>query len=85
MEEIFPPENTEGLEVNKINIEVWRKISHSTKQSDIRFQNLQNLILKYQNIICFLLDSLHKVTRLTDPQELLGLLKRPERNLQTLP
>ena len=30
MEEIFPPENIEGLKVNKVNIEVWRKISHST-------------------------------------------------------
>ena len=62
MEEIFPPENIEGLEVNKVNIEVWRKISHSTKHSDIRFQNLQNLILKNQSIICFLLDSLYKGT-----------------------
>ena len=57
MEEIFPPENIEGLEVSKVNIEVWRKISHSAKHSDIQFQNLQNLILKTQSIICFLLDS----------------------------
>ena len=35
MEEIFPTGNIEGLEVNKVNIEVWRKISHSTKHSDI--------------------------------------------------
>ena len=39
MEENFPPENIEGLEVNKVNIEVWRKISHSAKHSDIRFQS----------------------------------------------
>ena len=30
MEEIFPPEDViEGLEVNKVYIEVWRKISHT--------------------------------------------------------
>ena len=58
MEGIFPSENIEGLEVNKLNIEVWRKISHSAKHSYIRFQNLQNLILKNQSMICFLLDSL---------------------------
>ena len=40
MEETFPPENIEGLEVSKPNIDVWRNIFHSTKHSDIRFQNL---------------------------------------------
>ena len=75
MEEIFPPKNIEGFEVNKVNIEVWRKIFRSTKHSDIRFQNLQNLILKNQSIICFLLASLYKGTKLTDPQELLELVK----------
>ena len=57
-EETFPPENIEGLEVNKVNIEVCTKIFHNTKHSDIRFKNLQNLILKNQSITCFLLDSL---------------------------
>ena len=31
MEEIFPPESIEGLDVSKVNIEAWRRISHSTK------------------------------------------------------
>ena len=53
MEETFPPENIEGLEVNKVNIEVWRNVSHSTKHSDIRFQNLQNLILKKSKYYLF--------------------------------
>ena len=75
MEKIFPFKSIEGLEVNKVNIEVWRKISHSTKHSNIRFQNLQNLILKNQSIICFLLDSLYKGTKLTDPQELVKLVE----------
>ena len=70
MEEIFPPENIEGLEVNKVNVEVWRKDSHSTKHSDIRFENLQNMIFKNQSIVCFLLDLLYKCAKLTDPQEL---------------
>ena len=75
MEEIFPSENFEDLQVNKVNIEVWTKIPHSRKHSDIRFQNLQNLILKNQSIICFLLDSLYKGTKLTNTQELLQLVK----------
>ena len=53
MEGIFLSENIEDLDVNKVNIEVWRKISHSTKHSHIWFQNLQNLILKNQSKICF--------------------------------
>ena len=75
MEEIFPAENIERLEVNKVNIKVWRKISHSSKHSNIRFQNLQNLILKNQSIISFLLDSLYEGAKLTNPQELLELVK----------
>ena len=70
MKKIFPPENIEGLEVNKVNIEVCRKDSHSTKHSDIRFENLQNMIFKNQSIVCFLLDLLYKGVKLTDPQEL---------------
>ena len=61
MEKIFPPENIKGLEANKVNIEVWRKISHNTKHSVIRFQNLQNLTFANQSIIWFLLDSCTKV------------------------
>ena len=53
MEGIFPPENIEGLEVSKVNIKVWRRISYSTKHSDIRFQNLQKLILKIKALFVF--------------------------------
>ena len=53
MEGIFPPENIEGLEVSKVNIKVWKKISYSTKHSDIRFQNLQKLILKIKALFVF--------------------------------
>ena len=75
MEENFPLESVEGLEVSKVNVEVWRKIFHSTKHSDIRFQNLQNMILKNQSNNCFLLESLYKGTKLTDTLELLELVK----------
>ena len=71
MEKIFPPENIEGLKVSKVNTEIWKKISQSTKHSDIRFQNLQNLILNSQNIICFLLDYFSKGAKLTESQEIL--------------
>ena len=47
----FPPENIEGLEVKKVNIEVWRKISHNTKHSDIRFKNLQTWFLKIKTFL----------------------------------
>ena len=60
MEKIFPPENIKGLEANKVNIEVWRKISHIAKHSVIRFQSLQNLTFANQSIIWFLLDSCTK-------------------------
>ena len=65
MEKIFSPENIKDLEANKVNIEVWRKIPHSTKHSVIRFQSLQKLTPANQSIIWFLLDSLYKGTKLT--------------------
>ena len=34
MLEIFQPEDIQGLEINKVNIEVSRRISHITKHSD---------------------------------------------------
>ena len=46
MNDITPPQNIEGLEVIKVNKKVWRKIAHETKSFDIRFQHLQDLILK---------------------------------------
>ena len=75
MGDIHPPENIENLEVTKVNIEVWRKISHSTKSNDIKLQNLQNLFLKGQIINCFLIDSLYKGTRQTDPKVALDIIK----------
>ena len=30
LKSVLPPENIEGLEPNKINIEIWRTISHQT-------------------------------------------------------
>ena len=42
----IPPENLESLDVTKVNKEVWLKIFHGTKSFDLRFQKLQDLILK---------------------------------------
>ena len=53
MEKIFPPENIKGLEANKVNIEVWRKISHIAKHSVIRFQSLQNLTFAIKALFGF--------------------------------
>ena len=46
LENINPPDNVEGLEVNKVNIDVRRKLSHSTKSNDLRYQNCKILYLK---------------------------------------
>ena len=54
MNDIAPPENTEGLEVTKVNKEVWRKTAHKTKTFDIRFQYLQDLILKSLTVASYL-------------------------------
>ena len=35
LKSVLPPANIEGLEPNKVNIEIWRTISHQTKSSEI--------------------------------------------------
>ena len=35
LKSVLPPENIEGLEPNKVNIEIWRTISHQTKSADL--------------------------------------------------
>ena len=46
LKEVLPPENLDGLEANKVNSEIRRKIAHQTKSLDLKSQNLQKLILK---------------------------------------
>ena len=51
---IAPQENIEGLEVIKVNEEVWRKIAHKTKIFNVRFQHLQDLILKSLTVVSYM-------------------------------
>ena len=46
------PENIKGLEVTKVNKEVWRKTAHKTKTFEIRFQHL--IILKYLTVASYM-------------------------------
>ena len=75
MRKTNPLENVEILEVNKVNIEVWRNLSHNAKSNELKYQNLQNLILKSQNLTCNLTDALYKATKVTDPRKLQDIIK----------
>ena len=51
MLEIFQPENIQGLEINKVNIEVSRRISHITKHSDSKIY--KTWLLKIKTLLVF--------------------------------
>ena len=44
LKSVLPPENIEGLEPNKVNIEIWRTISYQTKSADLKLQKSFALI-----------------------------------------
>ena len=50
-------------------------LSHSTKSNDLRYKNLENLVLKSQNFTYNLSDALYKATKVTDPKELQDITK----------
>ena len=54
LNDITSPENIEGLEVTKVNKEVWGKVPHKTKTFDIRFPHLQDLILKSLTVLSYM-------------------------------
>ena len=60
LKSVLPPENIEGLEPNKVNIEIWRTISHQTKSADLKLQNMQALVQKSFAVITNMGDDLHK-------------------------
>ena len=60
LKSVFPPENIEGLEPNKVNIEIWRTISHQTKSADLKLQNMQALVQKSFAVIANMADDLYK-------------------------
>ena len=41
LQKICPPENIKGLEVHKVNIEVWQNVSHNAKHNDLKYQNFR--------------------------------------------
>ena len=46
LKSVLLPENIEGLEPSKVNIEIWKTISHQTKSADLKLQNMQALVQK---------------------------------------
>ena len=60
LKSVLPPENIEGLEPNKVNIEIWRTISHQTKSADLKLQNMQALVQKSFAVIANMADDLYK-------------------------
>ena len=46
LKEVLPPENLDGLEANKVNSEIRRKIAHQTKSLDLKSQNLHKTNFK---------------------------------------
>ena len=47
LKSVLPLENIEGLESNKVNIEIWRTISHQTKSAEIA-----EYAGSYANVLC---------------------------------
>ena len=57
---VLPPDNIEGLEPSKVNIEIWRTISHQTKSADLKFHNMKALVQKSYAVIANMADDLYK-------------------------
>ena len=60
LKRVLLPENIEGLEPNKVNIEIWRTISHQTKSVDLKLQNMQTLVQKSFAVTANMADDLYK-------------------------
>ena len=45
-ENTLAPSNFKGLQVNRVNPEIWREMFHVTKTKYLKLQNLQALLLK---------------------------------------
>ena len=58
LKSVLPPEHIEGLEPNKVNIEMWRTISYQTKSADLKLQNMQALVQKSFAVIANMADDL---------------------------
>ena len=60
LKSILPSENIEGLEPNKVSVEIWRTISHHTKSADLKLQNMQALVQKSFAVIANMAVDLYK-------------------------
>ena len=54
LEATAAPENIKEMEISKFIKEVWQKMTRQTKNFDLKFQDLQNLILKCLNIVSYM-------------------------------
>ena len=75
LKSVLPPEIIEGLKPNKVNIEIWRTISHQTKSVDLKLQNVQVLVQKSFAVIVNMTDNLYKNRAEKDEKDISQTIK----------
>ena len=56
LKSVLLPQNIKGLELNKVNIEIWRTISLQTKSADLKLHDMQALVQKSFPVIAIIAD-----------------------------
>ena len=69
------PENTNGLEPNKVNSKIWQQIAHQTKFFNLKLQNLRKLILKSLSVLNKTANTLYEQRQEKDLTELVAIEK----------
>ena len=59
VDSINPPCNVEGLEVTKVNTEVWRRSSLTARSNDLKLQKLKALMIKQMALATITANKLH--------------------------
>ena len=59
LKSVLLPENIKGLEPNKVNIEIWRTISHQTKSANLKLHDMQALVQKSFPVIANMADDIY--------------------------
>ena len=78
LKSVLLPENIKGLEPNKVNIEIWRTISHQTKSANLKFHDMQALVQKSFPVIANMADDIYG--NRTEKDEIIGqTIKEPIR------
>ncbi len=62
MEKHDRPENCEKLSVPKVNPEIWSKLQHTTRGSDLRLANFQKTLVKVRAALTKSADSLLNIS-----------------------